>query len=75
MDERCLAVQLLTPKSSRLEQDGNGRRELLFESQQLRAIEAEYEQSPKTFDDVARTATSVASLVRETLNFATTGHF
>lgn len=75
MDERCLAAQLLTPKSSRVEQDGNGRRELLFESQQLRAIEAEYERSPKTFDDVARTATSVASLVRETLDFAPTGHF
>lgn len=70
-----MAAQLLTPKSSRVEQGDSGQRELLFESQQLRAIEAEYEQSPKTFDDTARAATSVASLVRETLNFATTGHF
>lgn len=75
MDERYLAAQLLTPKSSRVEQDGNGQRELLFESQQLRTINDEYEQSPKTFDDAAKAAMSVASLVRETLNFATTGHF
>lgn len=75
MDERYLAAQLLTPKSSHVEQDGNGRRELLFESRQLRAIEAEYEQSPKTFDDAAKAAMSVASLVRETLDFASTGHF
>lgn len=75
MDERYSAAQLLTPKSSHVEQDGNGRRELLFESRQLRAIEAEYEQSPKTFDDAAKAAMSVASLVRETLDFASTGHF
>lgn len=75
MDERYLAAQLLTPKSSHVEQDGNGRRELLFESRQLRAIEAEYEQSPKTFDDAAKATMSVASLVRETLDFASTGHF
>lgn len=66
---------MLTPKSSRVEQDGNGQRELLFESRQLRAIEAEYEQSPKTFDDAAKAAMLVASLVRETLDFASTGHF
>lgn len=75
MDERYLAAQLLTPKSSRVEQDGSGRRELLFESRQLRAIEAEYEQSPKTFDDAAKAAMFVASLVRETLDFVSTGHF
>ena len=74
MNERYLAAQLLTPKSSRVEQGGNGRRELLFESQQLRAIEVEYEQSPKTFDDTARAAMSVASLVRETLDFAPTSN-
>ena len=75
MDEQYLATRLLTPKSSHVEQDGNGRRELLFESRQLRAIEAEYEQSPKTFDDAAKATMSVASLVRETLDFASTGHF
>ena len=74
MDERYLAAQLLTPKSSRVEQGGNGQRELLFESRQLRAINEEYEQSPKTFDDTARAAMSVASLVRETLDFAPTSN-
>lgn len=74
MDERYLAAQLLTPKSSRVEQGGNRQRELLFESQQLRAINEEYEQSPKTFDDAARAAMSVASLVRKTLDFAPTSN-
>ena len=74
MNERYLAAQLLTPKSSRVEQGGNGQRELLFESRQLRAINEEYEQSPKTFDDTARAAISVASLVRETLDFAPTSN-
>lgn len=74
MDERYLAAQLLTPKSSRVEQGGNGQRELLFESKQLRAINEEYEQSPKTFDDAARAAMSVASLVRKTLDFAPTSN-
>ncbi len=74
MNERYLAAQLFTPKSSITEQNPHIHRELLLESQQLRAINDEYEQSPKTFDDTARAAMSVASLVRETLDFAPTSN-
>ena len=69
-----MAAQLFTPKSSITEQNPHIHRELLLESQQLRAINDEYEQSPKTFDDTARAAMSVASLVRETLDFAPTSN-
>ena len=69
-----MAAQLFTPKSSITERNPHIHRELLLESQQLRAINDEYEQSPKTFDDTARAAMSVASLVRETLDFAPTSN-
>ena len=73
MDERCLASQLLTPKRRFVEQDDSLQREPLLESQQLRLIRATYEQSPKTFDDITEAATSVAHLIRQTLDFASTG--
>ena len=71
MDERYSA-KLLTPKRRLLEADPDLERTLLLESQQLRTIKADYQQSPQTFDDKIEAAKAVGLLVRQTLDFSTT---
>ncbi len=73
-DDRYLSAQLLTPRSDIAEKKGI-RREPLLESEKLDKIKSAYEESDKTFDDVAEAAKSVAELVRETLHFRSTGYF
>ncbi len=72
--DRYLSTQLLTPRSDIAEKRGV-KRELLLESEKLCDIKNVYEKSDKTFDDIAEAAKSVAELVRETLNFRSTGNF
>lgn len=74
MDERYSA-KLLTPKSRLLEADPDLERAPLLESQQLRTIKADYQQSPQTFDDKIEAAKGVGLLVRQTLDFSTTSDF
>lgn len=74
MDERYSA-KLLTPKSRLLEADPDLKRAPLLESQQLRIIKADYQQSPQTFDDKIEAAKAVGLLVRQTLDFSTTSDF
>lgn len=64
---------LLTPKQRLLETDPGLQRELLLQSQQLRTIAADYQQSSQLFNDKVEAAESVGSLVRKSLDFATTG--
>ena len=71
MDERYSA-KLLTPKSRLLEADPDLERASLLESQQLRTIKADYQQSLQTFDDKIEAAKAVGLLVRQTLDFSTT---
>ena len=71
MDEPYSA-NLLTPKSRLLEADPKLERTPLLESQQLRTIKADYQQSPQSFDDKIEAAKSVGLLVRQTLDFSTT---
>ena len=70
--DRYLSTQLLTPRSDIAEKRGI-KRELLLESKKLCNIKSVYEESDKTFDDIAEAAKSVAELVRETLYFGSTG--
>ena len=70
--DRYLSTQLLTPRSDIAEKRGI-KRELLLESEKLCSIKNAYEESDKTFDDIAEAAKSVAELVRETLYFGSTG--
>lgn len=72
--DRYLSAQLLTPRSDIAEKRGV-KRELLLESEKLCDIKSVYEKSDKTFDDIAEAAKSVAELVREALNFRSTGNF
>ena len=74
MDERYSA-KLLTPKSRLLEADPDLERAPLLESQHLRTIKADYQQSPQTFDDKIEAAKAVGLLVRQTLDFSTTSDF
>ena len=64
---------LLTPKQRLLETDPGLQRELLLQSQQLRTIAADYQQSSQLFNDKVEATESVGSLVRKSLDFATTG--
>lgn len=64
---------LLTPKQRLLETDPGLQRELLLQSQQLRTIAADYRQSPRLFEDKIEAAENIGSLVRKSLDFATTG--
>ena len=74
MDERYSA-KLLTPKSRLLEADPDLERAPLLESQQLRTIKADYQQSSQAFDDKIEAAKAVGLLVRQTLDFSTTSDF
>lgn len=72
MDERYISAELMTPKQRLVDSNPELKRELLLDSQQLKLLKTSYEQSPREFDDATETATGVAQLVRQTLDFAVT---
>ena len=67
-----IATNILTPKRRVAEMDPHIQRELLFESQPLRLIIATYEQSAQQFDDMVEAAVEIGTLVRRTIDFAST---
>lgn len=72
MAERLIATGLQTPKRRIANECPGTQRQELMESQALLAIQEQYTQSSKKFDDMVYAAREVGALVRETLDFGVT---